>query len=213
MRESHVSFLDFKLAWGQSQRAILCHIQCMSKRISWLLLWDRLDWNASRKVIVRMESSVKHTSCKTYLRGLHSNVLHKEVAHDTVAWWHCSQHRALGSINGRKETHFWRQTLLKPFTALWESLYQRVCVYSILVEEPLCTGAIQTHSGIYITQENLRSWLTHLIFIHFVRDIEVLGKADRQKWSAALTEWPLCTTGPLERAEPTAFGFIHSAAL
>ncbi len=26
-----------------------------------------------------MKSSVKHTSCKTYLRGLHSNVLHKEV--------------------------------------------------------------------------------------------------------------------------------------
>ncbi len=123
MRESHVSFLDFKLAWGQSQRAILCHIQVHVQKNLLASTVRQIGLERSRKVIVRMKSSVKHTSCKTYLRGLHSNVLHKEVAHDTVAWWHCSQHRALGSINGRKETYFWRQTLLKPFTALWESLY------------------------------------------------------------------------------------------
>lgn len=40
----------------------------------------------------------------------------------------------------------------------------------------MCTGAIQTHSGIYITLGNLPSCLAHLIFMHFVRDIEVLGR-------------------------------------
>lgn len=48
---------------------------------------------------------------------------------------------------------------------LWEALYSASVFYSILVEEPLCTGAIQTHSGIYITQGNLPSCLKHLIFI------------------------------------------------
>lgn len=48
---------------------------------------------------------------------------------------------------------------------LWEALYSTSVFYSILVEEPLCIGAIQTHSGIYITQGNLPSCLMHLIFI------------------------------------------------
>lgn len=189
-----------------------CHIQVrVHKNFLASSVWQ-IGLERNRKVNVITKSSVNHTSSKTYFCGLHSNMLHKEVAHDTAEWWHCSQHRALGSINGRKEMHFWRQTLLKPFTAPWEFLYSESAFYSILVEEPLCTGAIQTHSGIYITQGNLPSCLAHLIFMHFVRDIEVLGRQIHRS-GLQLSRSDPCASGPLERAERTAFGFIHSAAL
>lgn len=81
------------------------------------------------------------------------------------------------ALTGEKKHISEDKNTYKPFySALRVFVFRECAFYSILVEEPLCTGAIQTHSGIYITQGNLPSCLTHLIFMHFVRDIEVLGR-------------------------------------
>lgn len=71
--------------------------------------------------------------------------------------------------------HLRTQTLIKPpyRGQNAKSLFSRRAFYSIIVKTLLCTGAIQADSGIYITQGNLSSCLTHLIFMGFVRDIHI----------------------------------------
>lgn len=75
--ESKKSSLHFKQGEGQSQRAKLCQISTGHGHIlpSFVPL---IGLERNRKVSVKKKSSVNRTS------RLHSNVLHKKVAHDIV---------------------------------------------------------------------------------------------------------------------------------